>query len=348
MTKKLTRRTLLVAAGAATLLAAAGTWARAQEPSTFLLTNHTADAVTFLAGDDYVLAPVAPSPWGVALDGNGLAYVASAQGMSIVDLTEQSMIDTIPYLTPIDSVGYGEYRSGGMGIAVTPNGATVAVGINISGGNGVCELFDVASGAFTAAVPVGVRPFDVVSSPDNNWVYSIDHDSFTVTAIELATQTPTTIDAAPLGYGQFDKPHYAAVGGEGVLLLPYVGQLLWELDPADNSAMSLPMSSNTHQHGITLSDDLLTAYVVGTGPAGPAPGPPSLTVLELATGVERVIDLELPHEQVALTADETTAILTGGYTFADGGWDGITRIDLASGEMSTLEIPGRPLAIRRI
>jgi hypothetical protein len=108
------------------------------------------------------------------------------------------------------------------------------------------------------------------------------------------------------------------------------------------------MSSNTHQHGIALSADLLTAYVVGTGPAGPAPGPPSLTILDLVTAEERIIELALPHEQVALTADGATAILTGGYTFADGGWDGITRFDLATGDLSTLDIPGRPLAIRRM
>jgi DNA-binding beta-propeller fold protein YncE len=348
MKRKLTRRTLLEGAGSVALLTAATSRVRAQATSQFILTNHTADAVTFLAGDDYTLVPVAPSPWGVAIDGNGRGYVASAQGMSVVDLTAQALIETVPYLTAVDSIEYGEYRPGGMGIAVALDGATVAVGINISGSNGVCELFDIASGAFLASIPVGVRPFDVVSSLDSNWVYPIDHDSFTVTAIELATHSPTTIDAAPLGYGQFDKPHYAAVSNGGVLMLPYVGQVLWELDPVDGSAVSLPMTADTHQHGIALSEDLLTAYIVGTGPAGSAPGPPSLTILDLESAEERVIVLELPHEQVALTADERTAILTGGYTFADGGWDGITRIDLASGEISTLEIPGRPLAIRRI
>jgi streptogramin lyase len=199
-----------------------------------------------------------------------------------------------------------------------------------------------------ATVPVGVRPFDVVASPDSAYVYSIDHDSFTITAIEPATQTATTIDAAPLGYGEFDKPHYAAVRSDGTLLLPYVGQLLWLLDPVTGSSSSVAMTAHTHQHGITLSDDEMTAYIVGTGPAGPAQGPPSLTILNLETGEERIIELELPHEQVALTGDGATVILTGGYTFADGGWDGVTRIDLETGELSSIPIDGRPLAIERL
>jgi hypothetical protein len=124
--------------------------------------------------------------------------------------------------------------------------------------------------------------------------------------------------------------------------------LLWLLDPVTGESTSLPMTADTHQHGITLSNDETTAYIVGTGPAGPAQGPPSLTILDLETGDEQIIELEFPHEQVALAEDGNSAILTGGYTFANGGWDGVTRIDLESGEVVSTPLDGNPLAIARI
>ncbi len=336
----------IVAAPALALPGAAG----AQEArfGEFLLTNHTVDAITFFDGQTTEQIGIAPSPWGIALGSNNRAFISSAQSLSIVDTSSHTIVDEIAYRTLIETVGYGEYRSGGMGIAATPDGKWVAVGIHMNGANGLVELFDVEAGTFVATYPVGVRPFDVVVSPDSRFVYSIDHDSFTITAIDLQEQVTTTIDAAPLGYGEFDKPHYAAVRSDGMLLLPYVGQLLWMLDPATGVTSSIPMSANTHQHGITLSDDESTAHIVGTGPAGPAPGPPSLAIVDLASGEERDIVLELPHEQVALTADGATAILTGGYTFANGGWDGITIIHLATAEMSAQEMPGQPLAIKRL
>ena len=55
-----------------------------------------------------------------------------------------------------------------------------------------------------------------------------------------------------------------------------------------------------------------------------------------------------PHEEVALTEDGKTAILTGGYTFAEGGWDGITRIDLETGAVESTRLDGMPLGIARI
>ena len=235
-----------------------------------------------------------------------------------------------------------------MGITVTPDGKWVAVGIHLNGSSGVVELYDVDQGAFVATVPVGVRPFDVVAAPDSTTVYSIDHDSFTITAIDIASQTPTTIDAAPLGYGEFDKPHYAAVRSDGTLLLPYSGRLLWMLDPVTGASTSLSLTSNSHQHGIALSADETTAYIVGTGPAGPSDGPPSLTILDLESGEENIIVLEFTHEQVALTEDGATAMLTGGFTFADGGWDGITQIDFQSGSIESMQVDGKPLGIVRI
>lgn len=342
------RMLLLGTAGSVGIAAFAPARAQGAQAGRFLVTNPTLDALTFLHEEVGEPIEIAPSPWGVTKSAGGLAYVSCAQHLTIVDTDDRTVLEEIPYRTLLEIVGYGEYRSGGMGVAVTPDEATVAVGIHMNGSNGLVELFDVASGTFVATLPVGVRPFDVVASPDSRFFYAIDHDSFTITAIDLESMQTTTIDAAPLGHGQFDKPHYAAVLSDGRLLLPYVGQLLWMLDPVTGTSSSLPMTSNTHQHGIALSDDERFAYVVGTGPAGPASGPPSLTIIDLQSGEERIIELSRPHEQVALTDDGTTAILTGGYTFADGGWNGLSRIDLDSGVVVEEPLPGHPLAIVRL
>ncbi len=349
MISTLNRRNLLTSSAVFALTAMPGsTLAQAPREDIFLLTNPTADSLAFLGSNGVELLEIAPSPWGATGSVDGKMYISSAQDLTIVDTENLTIHAAVPYRTLIESAGYGEYRSGGMGIAVTPDGSIVAVGINMNGSNGLVELFDVAAGTFVATVAVGVRPFDVVAAPDSRHVYTIDHDSFTITAIELETLTATTLDAAPLGYGAFDKPHYAAMRSDGTLLLPYVGKILWILDPVTGESSSLPMTANTHQHGITLSDDEKSAYIVGTGPAGPANGPPSLTILDLETGMERIIELGRPHEQVALTSDGMSAILTGGYTFADGGWDGITYIDLETGAILEELMPGRPLAIQPV
>lgn len=349
MTTPLTRRTLLKSsAGLAGIALPLQVGAQPPQEGFFLLTNPTTDSLTFFKNETAESVPVAPSPWGVA-DGPGdRAYISSAQYMTIVNTANLTISGNLPYRTLIESAGYGEYRSGGMGIAATPDGKWVAVGINMNGSNGVVELYDVEQDSFVATVPVGVRPFDVVVSPDSSTVYSIDHDSFTITAIDIASQTAATIDAAPLGDGEFDKPHYAAVKRDGTLVLPYSGRLLWMLDPLSGESTSLPLTSNTHQHGIALSADETASYIVGTGPAGPSDGPPSLTILDLESGEETIVVLEFPHEQVALTEDGKTAILTGGYTFADGGWDGITRIDLETGAVESMPMAGMPLGITRI
>jgi DNA-binding beta-propeller fold protein YncE len=192
-------------------------------------------------------------------------------------------------------------------------------------------------------VQVGVRPFDVVISPDGNEVYSIDHDSFTITAINTGDLTSRTIDVAPLGYGGFDKPHYAKVLADGRVLLPYQGKLMLVIDPDSGDATTWSLTSDSHMHGISTNAEETCGAIVGTGPAGSASGPPSLTLFD-PNGVETgVLPLEKPHEMVAITNDCSSAYLTGGYTFANGGWDGISVVDLESGHMTEIAVPNRPL-----
>ncbi|MEU7700820.1 hypothetical protein AB0B81_21550, partial [Streptomyces sp. NPDC039028] len=83
---------------------------------------------------------------------------------------------------------------------------------------------------------------------------------------------------------------------------------------------------------------------VGRGPISPpAPGGPSRTVRR-PTGVSRVTPLDGPHEDVAVSADGRTAYVTGGFT-RDGFWDGLSVVDLESGDTRRLPAGSRPLGI---
>ena len=104
--------------------------------------------------------------------------------------------------------------------------------------------------------------------------------------------------------------------------------------------------ANTHQHGVALTRDGRHLLIVGTGPAGDAQGPPCLTVLDLATMVEESIPLSRPHEQVALSPDGRLAYVTGGHSFGNAGWDGVSVVDLQRRSVTELAVPDRPLDIQ--
>lgn len=84
-----------------------------------------------------------------------------------------------------------------------------------------------------------------------------------------------------------------------------------------------PMTADTHQHGVPLTSDG-TLLVVGTGPVDGSDEGPSLTI-RAPGGHDRVVPLGAPHE------DGGTAYVGGGFT-REGSWDGVTVVDLNSGE----------------
>jgi DNA-binding beta-propeller fold protein YncE len=284
------------------------------------------------------------APHGLALHPDGRAFVATAEGVAVVDIERRHRLALVPYSIDVGLPRFGEYRPGGMGIAATPDGRRVAVGVYRPGGPSTLDIFDAASPGVVGSVAVGVRPFQVVAASDSRNVYSLDHDSYTVTVVDLYTGEARTIPAMPLGRGVFDKPHYAALRSDGALLLPYQGRALQILDPGTGAETILPLSAQTHQHGIALTAGESTALIVGTGPAGEVSGGPSLTSLDLTTGAETIVPLTRPHELVAVSRDGRRAFLTGGYLL-NGGWDGLTVVDLASHTTYEVAVPAGPLDI---
>ena len=284
------------------------------------------------------------APHGLALHPDGRAFVATAEGIAVLSLAQRQRLALVPYSVDVGPPRFGEYLPGGMGIAATPDGRRVAVGVYRSGGPSALDIVDAATLTVVGSVTVGVRPFQVVAAADSRHVYSIDHDSYTVTVVDLDASTARPLPAMPIGRGAFDKPHYAALRSDGALLLPYQGRALQILDPVAGAETTMPLSAQTHQHGVVLTPGEEQLLIVGTGPAGSASGGPSLTILDLGTGAEEIVPLARPHEQVAVSRDGRRAFLTGGYLLT-GGWDGLTVVDLETRATREVTVPDGPLDI---
>lgn len=318
---------------------------------TLLVADFGADTVTFVDPERGAVGsvPVGRAPYGLVVGADGRAWVATAEGVAVVDTRTRTRLARIPYRTiGTGPVTGGEYRGGGMGIALSPDGAHAYVGVNVPGTTGVLEIVDTARTEVTAAVPVGRRPFDVDVSVDGSEVYVTGHDSFDVTVVPAGSLRPRRIEVAPYGteggLGSWLKPHYAVVRpADGMLLLPFEGERLAVVDPRTGRTAVEEMTADTHQHGAAVTADG-RLLVVGTGAVEPGKGKgPSLTVRS-PDGSERVYPLDGPHEDVAVSRDGRTAYVTGGFT-RDGYWNGITVVDLDSGSSHRLAAGSRPLGI---
>ncbi|MFJ4711564.1 hypothetical protein [Streptomyces sp. NPDC088785] len=324
---------------------------RADADGTLLVADFGADTVSFVDPAKGVTdtVEVGRAPYGLVVGDDGRAWVATAEGVAVVDTAARERTALVPYRTGgLGPVTGGEYRGGGMGIALAPDGRHAYVGVNVPGGDGTLETVDTRTLRVTGTADVGRRPFDVDVSRDGREVYATDHDSFDVTVLDTGSGATRRIEVAPYGteggLGSWLKPHYTAVRpSDGKLLLPFEGEKLVVVDPATGRSQVERMTANTHQHGVTVTPDG-TLFAVGTGPIDPAEDEgPSLTV-RTKGGREKVIPLDGPHEDVAVSADGRTAYVTGGFT-RDGFWDGITVVDVDSGHTRRLAAGRRPLGI---
>jgi YVTN family beta-propeller protein len=313
-----------------------------------LVADFGADTVTFVEPDQGPTGSVraGTAPYGLAVGADGRAWVATAEGVAVVDTRTRERLALIRYATRgLGAPAHGEYRGGGMGIALAPDGEHVYVGVNVPDGDGVLEVIDTRTLEVTGTADTGRRPFDVDVSPDGRHVYATGHDSFDVTVVDTATLHTRRVDVAPYGteggLGSWLKPHYAAVRpSDGRLLLPFEGEKLVVLDPVSGRSTVQRMTARTHQHGAAVTADG-TLLVVGTGAVGGDGRGPSLTVRRPG-GREQVIPLDGPHEDVV--ADGRTAYVTGGFT-RDGYWNGLTVVDLDTGDTRRLAAGNRPLGI---
>ncbi|MDQ0613578.1 DNA-binding beta-propeller fold protein YncE [Microbacterium sp. W4I4] len=320
----------------------------------FVVTESSADRIAFVDLSNtrtpvQTETIVGAAPWAIAVhESTRRAYVTTAEGLAVVDLDSRERIALASYIDQPTDIAYGEYRPGGTGVVVTPDGATVYAGVHRDGRNSTVERFDAASASFTDSFEVGDRPFDVQISPSGHELYTIDHDSFTVHTISVGDHTVVRTEVAPfgteLGLLSHYKPHYAAVAEDGTLYLPFQGQGLVVYSPESHEYATEPMTADSHQHGVGLTADG-RLLVVGVGPIGGATLGPSLTIRDLATGSETVLPLEKGHENATEWLDapdgRPKAVLTGGST-SRGPWDGIAVVDLESHVLTEIPVPNMP------
>ncbi len=299
---------------------------------------------------------VGAAPWGVGAHtdaaGATTVYAATAEGLAVVDLGAGERVALVPYAHPAPRIAQGEYRPGGLGLAVSPDGARVYVAVTLGEGPAWLEVVDTASRSVIESVPVGVRPFDVLIAPDGAWVASIDHDSFSVTVVDTSSFAATTHEVAPFGteggLASWEKVHYGAVAPDGTILLPVQGLTVVRLDPKTGESTALASSANSHSHGAALADT--TLLTVGTGAFGNADGGANLSILDTSSGAERIVPLEVPHETVAVwrAADGAQFAAVAGGNTRDLGWDGVTLVALSADDAATpreIPVPGYPQAI---
>ncbi|GAA1522161.1 lipoprotein [Streptomyces albidochromogenes] len=318
---------------------------------TLLVTDFGAQTVTFVDPDKGPVdsVRVGTAPYGLAIGADGRAWVATAEGVAVVDTAARERRAFVPYRTRgLGPATYGEYRGGGMGIAIAPDGRHVYVGVNVPGGNGRLEVIDTRTLRVTGTADTGRRPFDVDVARDGSRVYATGHDSFDVTVLDTDTMGTRRIEVAPYGteggLGSWLKPHCAVVRPtDGRLLLPFEGERLVVLDPETGRSSIERMTANTHQHGAAVTADG-TLVVIGTGPIDPATDEGASLTVRSKGGKERVIPLGGPHEDVAVSKDGRTAYVTGGFT-REGYWNGITVVDLDTGTTHRLPAGQRPLGI---
>ena len=304
---------------------------------------------------------VGAAPWGVGVSPDGrTGYAATAEGLAVVDLRAGSRSALVQYRHPAARIETGEYRPGGLGLAVSPDGSRVYVAVTDGGmdpGSSVLEVFDTGSGRFTGSAEVGLRPFDVLVAPDGTWAATVDHDGFTISVVDAHTLEATAHTVAPFGteggLASWEKPHYGAVADDGTILLPYQGLVVARLDPASGAVTTIESRADSHSHGTALAGSRL--LTVGTGAFGNAAGSPNLSILDLESGEEEIVPLDRPHETVAVWRDArgaAHAAVAGGNT-RDAGWDGITMIALdgtgrAAGSgraQRRIPTPGYPQAV---
>lgn len=303
------------------------------------------------ADDDVVVrtVDVGPAPWGVAVSPvDGTVAVATAFGVAVVDAEVTRMVRLIPYRDAPAAASFGEYRPGGTGIVIAPDGRTAFVGVHRDGRMSTVEVVDLVDAVVLDSVEVGERPFDVQLSADGRSVHTIDHDSFTLHTVDVASHAVIRREVAPFGteggHMSHMKPHYAAVAADETLYLPYQGRGLLVIDGETGAQRTEEMTGDTHQHGVGLTDDG-RLLVVGVGQVGGAALGPSLTVRDLAAGSERLVPLDRGHENVTFWRDPADgrgyAVLTGGST-SRGPWDGLTIVDLDDDSVTYVSVPSKP------
>ncbi len=179
---------------------------------------------------------VGPTPGYLEIAPSGAyGYIANraAGVLTVFDAVRNTVTGTIPV------------RDGGpQFVAFSPDGnrAYVSIFNNERTVNEVGVL-DTDTGAFIARIPVGVRPFALVVSPDGRRLYVPNHDSGGITVIDTASNSVvTSIAVAP-------NPHWLTISKDGSRLYAanHESNLVSVIDTASNNVLTtVPVGKSPH------------------------------------------------------------------------------------------------------
>ena len=291
---------------------------------------------------------VAP-PLGGALGAGQRVYVATAEGVAVVDTARRERVALVPYRAAVGPTRFGEYRPGGMGIAARPPADLLYVGVYLGSAPAGWRWWTRPSGGGGGRPdrPAALRGPRPAGPSDRREAYALDHDSYSVTVVDAsdpAQPRARTLPVAPLGRGAFDKLHYGAVRpADGRLLLPVQGRVLLELDPAPGSqgAPHARRHPPARRRPLSRRGDALRRRHRPRG--GPRRGPASR---DRPGDHDRDPHPAGPPARAPGPLPGRAPGLPGRrVSFADGGWDGLTVVDLAAGTIAEMPVPARPLDV---
>ncbi len=228
---------------------------------------------------DLVLGTV-PVGWGpidIAFSPDGRSAFVTNNGVlspGSVDVIDTATLKVVGTLTPTASPSEASAGSNVTSVAVTPDGKEVWVSEvdDLAGSStspDVVSVFDAATGAQMASIPVGSGPFFMAVSHDGRDAYVADKLSCDIREIDTATfQVVATVDwpssdGCPYGLatGPDDNIVYTVTGSDHTFDQGHAGNAFGSVDFATGRAR---ISGHVGEDPVTvaLTADATTAYVV--------------------------------------------------------------------------------------
>ncbi len=249
---------------------------------------------------------VGPTPGYLEIAPNGAyGYIANraAGVLTVFDAVRNTVTGTIPV------------RDGGpQFVAFSPDGnrAYVSIFNNERTVNEVGVL-DTDTGAFIARIPVGVRPFALVVSPDGRRLYVPNHDSGGITVIDTASNN--VLATVPVG----KSPHsiVAHPSKPLVFVVNYDSSSVSVIDTTSNAVVAT-VPTGSHPQDVSLAADGKHAYVACVDQN-------AIQVLDTVTyQITATVPVGKSPTSVAISTDGRQAYVT----------------NLADGTVTTLNIAG--------
>jgi YVTN family beta-propeller protein len=200
---------------------------------------------------------VGPAPLGVAVgpDGTRLYVTCAGSGNTpaavwVVSASTYRPIATIP-------VKENQLTNSPFGLAASPDGARLYVTSQTATRAGVLLVIDTTADQIVGQVPVGKSPQGVAVSPDSRRIYVANGSSNTVSAIDAASGTVSTVT-------DLSAPHAVAVSPDGgpVYVTNFLNNTVSAIDAAALTASTV--ASVEKPEGIAVSPDGTQLFVASS------------------------------------------------------------------------------------